>query len=100
MFFDKLPFIKRVVFMAVPHRGSELATGFIGRLGASLIKLPAEVRGTASSLFTELKSSVGWDSDLANTPANQQFYLRFSSGGRSFPSRRWSISGRRSSRSS
>lgn len=37
------PFIKRVIFIAVPHRGSEVATSLIGRTGASLIRLPAEL---------------------------------------------------------
>lgn len=40
MDFKTLPFVRRVVFIAVPHRGSAMATGAIGRLGASLIELP------------------------------------------------------------
>ncbi len=40
LFFEPLPFVKRVVFLATPHRGSELASGPIGRLGASLVTLP------------------------------------------------------------
>ncbi len=39
-FFEPLPFVSRVVFIATPHRGSEWASGHIGRLGASLVKLP------------------------------------------------------------
>jgi pimeloyl-ACP methyl ester carboxylesterase len=38
--FERLPFVDRVVFMATPHRGSKLATGFVGWLGSSLIRLP------------------------------------------------------------
>ena len=41
--FKHLPFIKRVVFIAVPHRGSTFATTFIGRLGSALTKLPRHV---------------------------------------------------------
>ena len=37
MFFQPLPFVKRVVFMATPHRGSELSRGVVGRVGAGLI---------------------------------------------------------------
>ena len=32
--------VKRVIFMAVPHRGSEIARSIIGSIGASLINLP------------------------------------------------------------
>ena len=39
--FDPAPFIKRVIFIAVPHRGSAVAKTWIGRAGASLIRLPA-----------------------------------------------------------
>ena len=38
--FKALPFVRRVVFIAVPHRGSAMANSAIGRLGASLIELP------------------------------------------------------------
>ena len=40
MDFKALPFVQRVVFIAVPHRGSEMANSAIGRIGASLIELP------------------------------------------------------------
>ena len=39
--FSPAPFIKRVIFIAVPHRGSAVAKTWIGRAGASLIRLPA-----------------------------------------------------------
>lgn len=41
--FDPLSFIARVIFIAVPHRGSEMATSWYSRLGASLIRLPGEL---------------------------------------------------------
>src|ERR1700757_1984059 len=37
------PRIKRVVFICAPHRGSDLASGGIGKLGISLINLPAQL---------------------------------------------------------
>lgn len=40
MDFKALPFVQRVVFIAVPHRGSEMANSAIGRIGASLVELP------------------------------------------------------------
>jgi pimeloyl-ACP methyl ester carboxylesterase len=39
-FFEALPFVERVVFLATPHRGSDLARGPIGRFGSSLISEP------------------------------------------------------------
>ena len=41
--FKPLPFIGRVIFIAVPHRGSAMATSWFSRLGASLIRLPGEL---------------------------------------------------------
>ena len=38
--FKPLPFAKRVVYMATPHRGSGYAQSWIGRLGSNLIELP------------------------------------------------------------
>lgn len=39
-FFDALPFVERVVFLATPHRGADMARGPIGRLSSSLISEP------------------------------------------------------------
>ena len=41
--FKANPRIKRVVFVAAPHRGAPLAINFIGRIGASLIHLPGQL---------------------------------------------------------
>jgi hypothetical protein len=32
--------VKRVVFISTPHRGSALASGWIGRIGSSLVRAP------------------------------------------------------------
>jgi pimeloyl-ACP methyl ester carboxylesterase len=37
------PDVKRIVFICVPHRGSGLAVGTVGALGASLIRVPKTV---------------------------------------------------------
>ncbi len=39
-FFKPLPYVKRVVFLATPHRGSEYSRGFVGRVGSGLISEP------------------------------------------------------------
>jgi hypothetical protein len=43
-FFEPHPAIARVVFIATPHRGSELGDQFIGRLADRLIRLPVPLR--------------------------------------------------------
>lgn len=40
MFFDAQPFVRRVVFLAVPHRGSELSRRVVGRVSSTLISEP------------------------------------------------------------
>lgn len=50
LFFKPLPFLKRVVFLATPHRGSEFSRNVIGRVGTSLISDPDHV----SSLLAKL----------------------------------------------
>ena len=43
LFFDPLPFVKRVVFLATPHRGSDMARGVVGRVGTNLIADPDHI---------------------------------------------------------
>ena len=48
--------------MAVPHRGADMAQGFIGRLGSALISLPSEAFDVATSLGSGYRTSTGIDS--------------------------------------
>ena len=50
LFTEPLPFIKRVVFIATPHRGSFLSENIIGKIGRRLITLP----GTVTKVGVEL----------------------------------------------
>jgi hypothetical protein len=43
LFYEPHPYIKRVVFMAVPHGGSSMAQGLVGAVGSSMITLPEEL---------------------------------------------------------
>jgi hypothetical protein len=52
--FKHLPFVKRVVFIAVPHKGSTFATTVIGRLGSALIQLPRNLLYELSDLINEV----------------------------------------------
>lgn len=50
--FQANPRIKRVVFVCTPHRGSEMASGGIGRFGISLITLPLTLVKTLTDAIT------------------------------------------------
>jgi hypothetical protein len=43
MFFKPIPFVERVVFLATPHRGSDMSRGVVGRVSASLINDPDHI---------------------------------------------------------
>jgi hypothetical protein len=51
-FFSPNPDISEVIFICVPHQGSELATNWIGRIGRALAKLPITVIKTTSNILT------------------------------------------------
>ena len=42
LFFHPLPYVRRVVFIATPHRGSRLANGLVGRFFGGRIRPPAD----------------------------------------------------------
>jgi pimeloyl-ACP methyl ester carboxylesterase len=51
-FVEPLPFVKRVVFIATPHRGSFVAgRGFVRRLIRRLVSLPARVTSLTSAML-------------------------------------------------
>jgi pimeloyl-ACP methyl ester carboxylesterase len=52
LFFEPLPFVERVVFMATPHRGSHLAELRIASWLSRLVKMPAEISKTVFDLAT------------------------------------------------
>lgn len=52
LLFKSNPDVKRVLYIATPHRGSELADGWIGRMGASLIRAPLTLVQIATSVAT------------------------------------------------
>lgn len=52
LFFEPLPFVSRVVFLATPHRGSELSRGMVGRVGAGLINDPDYIHKLLYQLVT------------------------------------------------
>ena len=56
--FNHRPEVSRVIFISTPHRGSALATSWIGRFGASLVKTPQSFK----SIYAEMKPLLVADS--------------------------------------
>ena len=53
LFVKPLPFVRRVIFLATPHRGSYLAgPQFVRRLAQRLVRLPSDVVKTGADLAT------------------------------------------------
>jgi hypothetical protein len=60
LIFDANPRVQRIVFICVPHRGSDLAINWIGSVGNGLISLPSKVLGGAVDVVSApLKKHVG-----------------------------------------
>lgn len=51
LFLKPLPFVKRVVFIATPHRGGYLNGGFARRLGRRLVALPGNIVSYSGDLL-------------------------------------------------
>ncbi len=60
IFLQPLPFVKRVVFVATPHRGSYLASGFVRQLGRRVVSLPGNLVSQGTDL---LRASSGSEFD-------------------------------------
>ena len=63
------PRIKRVVFVCTPHRGSDIASGGIGKFGISLITLPLTVASSMKDALTsaDLAKLTGSSKRLPNS---------------------------------
>ena len=57
-FVTPLPFVKRVIFLATPHRGSELTVGRIAQWVAGLIKVPVVAAEAFSDVVTRNKDAL------------------------------------------
>jgi pimeloyl-ACP methyl ester carboxylesterase len=58
--FKANPRVKRIVFICAPHRGSYLASNWIGALGVSLIRFPSTFLGeTASEIVAAVQRNAG-----------------------------------------
>lgn len=52
-FFEPNPSVKRVIFLATPHRGSALGNQFPGRTVSQIVRLPMSVLSVAQDLIRE-----------------------------------------------
>jgi hypothetical protein len=52
-FFERQPFVKRVVFLGTPHRGSRLSPSPAGRLAEGLVRLPQDLVDAAKDAAEE-----------------------------------------------
>ena len=50
--YEPNPYISRVIFVATPHRGSQMAEGMLGAMGRSLVNLPGNILSDATQLMT------------------------------------------------
>jgi len=71
-FFTPRPYVSRVIFIAVPHRGSEMALGAVGRLGRSLISLPLTVLKPLAAMASTLAHGLSHDGAKPVLPFNRQ----------------------------
>lgn len=63
-FVTPLPFVARVMFLATPHRGSELTVGRIAQWVAGFIKAPVAVAGTLKDVVTRNRDALAlWHAD-------------------------------------
>ena len=60
LIFDANPRVARIVFICVPHRGSDLAINWIGSIGIALIRLPGKIlTGVTDVVAAPLQKSLG-----------------------------------------
>ena len=54
----RVPFVKRVIFVATPNRGSYQALGFLGSVASWLVNLPGRFAQLSFDLLTHQKQGV------------------------------------------
>ncbi len=60
-FFEPLPFVDRVVFIATPHRGSKLADKWFARIGAGFVSLPTNIEDVGGDIMAEDTAELAFD---------------------------------------
>lgn len=67
LFFEHLPFVKRVVYISTPHQGSFLAGNWLGRIARIFVELPQNL----NNAFAGVSKQPGFPKELAkNIPTS------------------------------
>jgi hypothetical protein len=53
MFFEHLPYVKRVIFICTPHRGSPMADAWYTSILSALVDLPSNVSDTTTKMMVK-----------------------------------------------
>ena len=69
LFYEHLPFVKEVVFISTPHRGSYLAGNFVRNLARKLVTLPKQLLDQGRE-FVGLKEKLGLPGDARRLPTS------------------------------
>lgn len=67
--YEALPFVKRVVFISTPHRGSYVAGSFVRKLARRFVSLPSKLLNFASEL-AGIKDRLNLPKELRGTPTS------------------------------
>lgn len=67
LIFERRKEVGRVIFIAAPLRGSEMATDWIGRLGSKLIKMPGRLMNIGNEVAAAVRRS-GSDLEVRGIP--------------------------------
>lgn len=76
--FEPAPFVRRVVFIVTPHRGSGIADRYFVRLFASTIRLPQEVSNTLMQLGAAVGAPLVPRTSLRDLSPTSEFLTRMS----------------------
>ncbi len=67
--FEALPFVKRVVFISTPHRGSYLASSFARKAARKIVSLPSRLVNMSTD-FAGITKKLDIPEDLRGTPTS------------------------------
>ena len=71
MIFDAHPFVKRVVFLATPHRGSDMTRGVVGRVSSNLISEPDHINDLLARLVRDNSDAFPRSGSAGSPPASR-----------------------------
>jgi hypothetical protein len=59
LYFKTSPYVAKTIFLATPHRGAEMASNPIGRIGAALVKLPVNLVTAGPKIIGQMNETDG-----------------------------------------